>query len=94
VAEEKPNPKGWNVRPFPDSIKRECNARAGKEGKADWKWLADYLRKVLPLVQTSDSGGVLNSPDESGEAKVRRDSKQTDSNRTGKAIRRKAKKKI
>ena len=44
----------WNLRPFPLDIKRECNVRAAKEGEKDWKWLADYLRKVLPLIETSE----------------------------------------
>jgi len=48
----------WNLRPFPEDIKRECNIRAAKEGKKDWRWLADYLRKVLPMVETSDIGSA------------------------------------
>jgi hypothetical protein len=55
-TEEGPEQKtlrGWNVRPFPEDLKRECKSRAAKEGKRDWEWLADYLRKVLPMIDTS-----------------------------------------
>lgn len=48
----------WNLRPFPVDIKRECNVRAAVEGKKDWKWLADYLRKVLPMVETSEVDSI------------------------------------
>jgi hypothetical protein len=69
MAEPNEKPKGqWNLRPFPEDIKRECLSRASKEGKRDWKWLADYLRKVLPIIQTSD---VLDSAHESEQAKIR-----------------------
>jgi hypothetical protein len=70
VDDQKPRVTAWNLRPFPEDIKRECNARAGKEGKADWKWLADYLRKVLPIIETSET---TDTPEES---------RQTDNLRT------------
>jgi hypothetical protein len=76
----------WNLRPFPKDIKQECNARAGKEGKKDWEWLADYLRKVLPLIQTSNFD-VLDSEHESRKEEIRRGSQQTDTNGTPEAIR-------
>ena len=55
AKDQKPKTTAWNLRPFPEEIKRECSSRAAKEGKADWKWLADYLRKVLPIVETSQA---------------------------------------
>ncbi|MGA2876674.1 MAG: hypothetical protein ABSE82_14205 [Nitrososphaerales archaeon] len=70
VQDQNPKFTRWNLRPFPEDIKRECNVRAAKEGKKDWRWLADYLRKVLPIVETSD----INSTHESRQGSVRRSS--------------------
>jgi hypothetical protein len=71
MAEDQ-NPKftRWNLRPFPEDIKRECNSRAAKEGKKDWKWLADYLRKVLPVIETSE----VDSAHEGSKEEIRRSS--------------------
>lgn len=72
MAEDQ-NPKftRWNLRPFPEDIKRECNVRAAKEGKKDWRWLADYLRKVLPIVETSDINSA-QPPQETARIKAKK----------------------
>jgi hypothetical protein len=73
--DQQPKMTSWNLRPFPEDLKRECNARAGREGKKDWKWLADYLRRVLPIIDTSEMPPADETKSEST-TKVRSRSKR------------------
>ena len=61
--------KGWNIRPFPEDLKIECQKRALDERKHDYEWVAEKLRKSLaePLETP-----VVDSGYEGGQTEVRR----------------------
>ena len=56
MAKKRP---GWNLRPFSETLKRECRSRAAKQGKAEWQWLTELLCREFEI--SVDSLSVLDS---------------------------------
>jgi hypothetical protein len=54
---------GWHIRPFSETLKRKCQARAAEEGKFDYQWLTELLCKELGI--SVDSLALLDSTLES-----------------------------
>lgn len=77
---------GWHLRPFSETLKRKCGAKAREEGKAEYQWVTEILCKELGI--SVDSLIVLDSDlesrNENGQEPIRRSSPTYDSQGTAK----------
>ena len=74
---------GWHLRPFSETLKRRCGAKAKEQGKAEYQWVTEILCKELGIsveslvlldsqLESRDKNGrdgtSITPPRDSGEA--------------------------
>jgi hypothetical protein len=91
-VEKDDNPKHLHIDNFPEDVKKAARKKAMDTHPNFKSWVVDLFNAATT---GEDYGGfrVVDSPHESGQKEVRRDSRQIDKGRTSEAIRNKARQK-